>query len=650
MTTNPNDPQFIVSEVNVSSSQVTTNTTTLPLVQNLGNSVDGVKFYGLMDEYFDKSETYLKNVISNLMTGVRAGLPNVTIEGEKGVKSQLEGEQTRVEMWETFKAFNDTWVAGGDFKSKTMFEDVLLFDRASRDVGQKVYIDIFKIKDLIEGSLYKNNMLDIISTILTQNNFTYFPLPAYANFYNAQDAEKNPVPRSEGSTEFANSFWGTFLNVDYRNTSPKFLCYYANKPSQYVDMKDNVDYRFRDDAFDLRRASDNPLVESQSNKKNWDKSNKVVGFNIDISNQNQQIFKNFSVGQDVGKPTAESLEMLNQMANQSRNRSTGSQNVSLYNLYRNRSYECSVDMLGNALIQPMMYFNVRNIPMFSGPYMITSVTHQISEGEFSTSFKGTRQPFYSLPKIDNFIQSLSLNIISKLQEKVKSNEEKAKTSSDNVVFQKNNVISNVTGTDTLTKNQDCSDKINSGYIGYTPLDSPAITQLSYKDFKKLLGDRIVASGIPKETTTNGTTSVNPNFRDLSYYLFSFIYLDSASSSGLKAYENNYSTINLTETYGAIIASTANKKFYCLSRGTNLNIPVVSFISAEKFIDFAISKFKGIISLINQNVAAEEDIVKLYVTKYPSTQPDNVYTEMTEQDKNTLQNKVKQAIGVYNSLN
>jgi hypothetical protein len=415
-------------------------------------------------------------------------------------------------------------------------------------------------------------------------------------------------------------------------------------------MKDNVDYRFRDDAFDLRRASDNPLVESQANKKNWDKSNKVVGFNIDISNQNQQIFKNFSVGQDVGKPTAESLEMLNQMANQSRNRSTGSQNVSLYNLYRNRSYECSVDMLGNALIQPMMYFNVRNIPMFSGPYMITSVTHQISEGEFSTSFKGTRQPFYSLPKIDNFIQSLSLNIISKLQEQVKSNEEKAKTSSDNVVFQKNNVISNVTGTDTLTKNQDCSDKINSGYVGYTPLDSPAITQLSYKDFKKLLGDRIVASGIPKETTTNGTTSVNPNFRDLSYYLFSFIYLDSASSSGLKAYENNYSTINLTETYGAIIASTANKKFYCLSRGTNLNIPVVSFISAEKFIDFAISKFKGIISLINQNVTAEEDIVKLYVTKYPSTQPDNVYTEMTEQDKNTLQNKVKQAIGVYNSLN
>ena len=646
----PNDPQFIISTVNVTTSQVTTTTTTLPIVQNLGNSVDGVKFYGLMDEYFDKSETYLKNVISNLMTGVRAGLPNITIEGDKGNKSQLEGEQTRVEMWETFKAFNDTWVAGGDFKSKTMFEDVLLFDRASRDVGQKVYVDIFKIKDLIEGSLYKNNMLDIVSTILTQNNFTYFPLPAYANFYNAQDAEKNPVPRSEGSTEFANSFWGTFLNVDYRNTSPKFLCYYANKPSQYVDMKDNVDYRFRDDAFDLRRASDNPLVENQSNKKNWDKSNKVVGFNIDISNQNQQIFKNFSVGQDVGKPTAESLEMLNQMANQSRNRSTGSQNVSLYNLYRNRSYECSVDMLGNALIQPMMYFNVRNIPMFSGPYMITSVTHQISEGEFSTTFKGTRQPFYSLPKIDSFIQSLSLDIISKLQEKVKANEEKVKSSTENVIFQKNNVVSNVTGTDTITKNQDCSDKINSGYVGYTPLDSPVSTQISYKDFKKLLGDRIVASGVPKETTSGGVTKPNDNFDKLSLYLFLFIYLDSASSSGMKAYENNYSTINLTETYGEVLATTTNKKFYCLSRGTNLNIPIVSFISVEKFIDFAISKFKDRLSLINNSAPPGEEVVRLYVTKYPTTQPDNVYTEMTEQDKNTLEKKVLEGINTYISIN
>jgi hypothetical protein len=59
-------------------------------------------------------------------------------------------------------------------------------------------------------------------------------------------------------------------------------------------MNDNADCKFRDDAFDLRRASDNPLLENQLNKTDWDKSNKVCGFNVDFSNQNQQIFTQFT--------------------------------------------------------------------------------------------------------------------------------------------------------------------------------------------------------------------------------------------------------------------------------------------------------------------------------------------------------------------
>lgn len=72
---------------------------------------------------------------------------------------------------------------------------------------------------------------------------------------------------------------------------------FMGKPSEQLDLKNNVDYRYRNDAFDLRRASDNPLVENQVGKKDWDKSNKVVGFNVDIGPQNQQIFKSFQVDQ-----------------------------------------------------------------------------------------------------------------------------------------------------------------------------------------------------------------------------------------------------------------------------------------------------------------------------------------------------------------
>jgi hypothetical protein len=447
------------------------------------------KFYTLMNDYIDESNNYINTVIDTMMPQVRGNIKNIEVTDTR-TRSNLQGEQTRIELWELFKSINDTWIAGYDLKNKTLFEDVLLFDRASRDVGQKIIVDIFKVKELIDKRQYKNSFLDIINTILVQNNFVYFNLPSFANFYNVQDAQKNPIPRNEGSLEFANTLFGTFLNVDYRETSPKLLCYYANKNSEHLDMKNNIDYRFRNDAFDLRRASDNPLVQSLQNKTDWDKTNKVVGFNVDIGRQNQQIFKQFDVSQSPGKPTAESLEVLNQMANIDKNRTTSTQNNSLYNLYKNRSYSCSVDMMGNVLIQPMMYFNLRNVPMFSGPYLITSVAHTITENGFDTTFEGTRQPFYALPKIENFIQSLSIKVLKTIQEKIKSQDQQRTVSPENILTQQSVVIDNVFGTDKLTTNQECGTKIVSPYTTYTTVTAPQKTTITFKETKKQILTRI----------------------------------------------------------------------------------------------------------------------------------------------------------------
>jgi len=598
-------------------------------------------FYSLMNTYLDTTELYQNNVINDLMTGIRNDLPEIVVTNEgQDNKAPLQGDQSRDELWDLFKNLNDTWIAGADIKNKTLFEDVLLFDRASRDIGQKVLIDIFKIKDLIETGLVKNSMYNLISTILQENNFTVMPLPSFTNFYNVQDAVKNPVPKPEGTLEFANSFWGTFLNVDYRNSSPKILCYYNTKPSAHLAMNDNADYRYRDDAFDLRRASDNPLLENQLNKKNWDKSNKIVGFNVDVSLQNQQIFENISLNQDAGQPTAESLEMINQMANQSRNRGVATQSVSLYNLYRNRSYTCSIDMMGNALMQPMMYFNLRNVPMFSGPYMITKVTHTIGEGDFKTSITGTRQPFYSLPKIDNFIQSLSVNLINKIKEQIQKQEVENKNFSGNVITEVNTVVSNVTGKDTLTSNQNCSDKLNAAYVGFTGIDAPE----TYSYTPKQMNDFLIS-----RTKSYGLTTGSQKEIDIRELLFVFFYMDTGNSTGFKAYENNFGTISLNDTYGPSFVNFINKKYFCLSKGNNINIPVVSFSGINNFIDFAISKIYPSIGSY-QSSRNIPNVVKQYVNLWASVRSANVYTKMTEQDKKTLENKASEGLNVFNSIN
>ena len=618
--------------------------------QKLANpNLNYTSFYSLMDDYIIESDNYINNVINVMLPAVRKQLPNVFVEEDNSQnRADLEAgftEQTRTELWETFKALNDSWIAGFDFESKTLFEDVLLVDRASRNVGDKVLVDIFEIMDLIDGANYKNTLLDMVTTILVQNNFQHFMLPAYVNFYNVQDAQKNPTPRPDGSLEFGNMLFGTFLNVDYRNSSPKFLCYYVNKPSEHLDMKDNIDYRYRDDAFDLRRASDNPLIENQIDKQDWGKSNKVVGFNVDMTRQNQQIFKSFSVSQDPGKPTSESLEMLNQMANLGKNRRSTTQSVSLYNLYKNRSYTCSVDMMGNALIQPMMYFNIRNIPMFSGPYMITKVSHSVSENGFETHFDGTRQPFYSLPRIDNFIQTLNVKILSTINTKIQEREQKLREGSDNILFQKNNVIANLQAQETLTKSQDCQTNLNPRYSQYTAIEIPTPTSKTTKELFDTIVNVLTSLNVGKPT--------DDDFIGFTSLLFQFIYVDTGNSSKITGFENNYSTINLKENYGPSFTNYTNNKFYCVKRGSDSNLPVASFRSFESFIEFAFLRIKNIISNFNSDLQSGltpiQSTAKQYILSYPVQQPDNVYTTMTEQDKKIVEQEFTKAIQVYQSV-
>lgn len=622
-------------------------------------------FYQLMDKYIDEGITYIGNALNVMLPYVRKQLPNVFItdDGSQN-RANLEAgftEQTRTELWETFKALNDTWIAGFDFQNKTLFEDVLLVDRASRNVGDKVLADIYGIINLLEdgateknqgSNSYKNTLLDMVTTILVQNNFQHFMLPAYVNFYNVQDAAKNPIPRPDGTMEVGNMMFGTFLNVDYRQSSPKFLCYYVNKPSEHLNMKDNIDYRYRDDAFDLRRASDNPLLDNLSSKIDWDKSNKIVGFNVDPTRENQQIFKSFSVNQDPGKPTSESLEMLNQMANLGKNRRSTTQNVSLFNLYKNRSYTCSVDMMGCALIQPLMYFNIRNIPMFSGPYMITNVSHRISESGFDTTFLGTRQPFYSLPTVDNFLQTLNTKLVSQLQEKVREGEQVNKAKSENVLIQASNTIANLDSEDTLTKNQDCASQINSRYSGFIGVDEPTVTNYSSKELYNTIRDILTEQGYPSTEST---------FQDYSLIIFTFIYVDSANqgNSGIKGYENNFSTINLTEVYGDKFFEYINRRYFCVSRGSNPNLPIVSFRTLKDFVKFVFFQVRSIPTFIKQDLASfsqfgENDFIytlaKEYVLHYPVNQNANVYTQI-EKDQNQidkLRSEFLNASNVYNA--
>jgi hypothetical protein len=506
------------------------------------------------------------------------------------------------------KSLNDKWIAGGDFKTKTFFEDFLFLDKASRNIGDVLYLDIFELKRILnKESLNKDmSVYTFIASLLIFNKFVIMNLPAYVNFYNVQNADGLERRKPEGSLEFADKMWGTYLGVDYRDSGPKFVCFFTGKPSNYADLPESKNFLFNSDGIRIeKQGAANSLNEDLNGKKDYALSNRVVGFNVDIGVRNQNIFSQFTVSQDNGKGTTESVTTLYNMIQRAGGRETSTQNVSLYNYYLNRSYGCQIVGLGNALIQPTMYFNLRHVPMFNGPYLITDVQHVITPGSFQTTFSGVRQGIYDLPSIDNYLQSINQNLLTKLEEAIRSSSEQSNTTSTN-----SSVISSQIKQDSenakATPNS-CKTTDKYSQAGYTAITA---TESSISIFDLI-------TKIKKETTST----------ELRATIFTLCYLRSFKQLVFDSFNYNYALIETNDDYLVTLQqqSFAEKNYVCVESKTSKgksSIPVINFKNVDLFIGFMVSRLKDRILQIN-----DIGIHEYYITEWsnPKDSPSNFQT-------------------------
>jgi hypothetical protein len=265
------------------------------------------------------------------------------------------------------------------------------------------------------------------------------------------------------------------------------------------------------------------------------------------------------------------------MANQGGNRGGATQSVSLYNLYKNRSYTCNVDMLGNALIQPTMYFNLRNVPMFSGSYYITSVSHQITDSSFETSFEGVRQPVPNLPKIDNYIQNLRANLVSKITELIKQQ-------STTTTAQQNTNVNSVTNNVTSNAGNGASQQVSQ------------TTNEACKPVEQY--NKFVNNTTPTEVTINYQDLIKEikgqsNDDKLLYTIFFWSYTNSFNGKdGLRVIGNNPGYLSIDQYFGTI----GNEKYFC----TTKNIPYVEFSSLSNYVEFLIKRWQSRVITLQSN--------------------------------------------------
>jgi hypothetical protein len=599
------------------------------------NTLNKVKFTQMIDDYLNSNTTFQDTIIDSLFPKLNADLPTYSEISELPKESAIDGTQTKLELWETFKSINDKWISGYDFTNKTLFEDVLLLDRASRNIGDKIYIDIYYLKDLLYGiGESKSTMLMYVESIIKANHFSILTMPAYVNFYNVQDAAKNPTPKIEGSLEFANTLFGTHTDVDVRDSSSKMVCLYGGIPSTQLAVKpSNNEVRRKDDSFDLTK-SDNPLVEDQTNKTDWAFSNRVVGFSVDMGTRNQNIFYSIQVDQNNGKSTSESLQVLTDMANQAGGRKSYTQNTSLLNLYKTRSYTCTVSCLGNALIQPTMYFNLRYVPMFYGPYLITDVSHNINPGRFETIFNGVRQPISSLPPFPNYIQSLNTNLIQNIRTKLENDRVNNVNFIANIKSEQTQVINSVLGVAKISNSIEfCQSGLSENYRTYVH-SAETQTILTLNGAKSLI---------------NNTTTIE----SVRTMIFVTMYINSISNDGtnLVSFDYNYGLAPLNVYLGGDSSDFFKnpRTFSCLKKEST-SIPYATFKSDKDHIKFLETKWNPIAVANQLSIIDENTVTKAYVNYYPNIKG-TLYDAMNSNGSLTdVVKKVKEALNEWTKLN
>jgi hypothetical protein len=386
-------------------------------IKGLSDSAFIISVQGLANSYENKLNEFVSTAFEDLnritLTEVKETLPNSV--------GFNDNQTLKLELWNSMKTFNDRWIGGNIIADKTLMNDFLFLDRGNRDIGQKAYINIYRLQNILNNNNEKMSLYSLIGELLQGAGFNFYSLPAYVNFFGVN--EVGSLGKSRYTTsEIASDLFGTFLEVDYQNSSPKFLCQYVGLSSSYLNMNGvSSEYKFRNDGFDMSVMQNNPVagVSDDIKEGRFDKSNRIVCFEANFGDQAQGVFKSFSLDQANIKNTAESYRIIEDLAKNNSGSNAAQVDIGLFNVYKNRNYTCEVTMMGNVMIQPTMYFQLRNVPMFEGAYLITEVRHDIQDNQIETTITGTRISKIDLPNLDEIMVSTNKIIYQRLLNQAK---------------------------------------------------------------------------------------------------------------------------------------------------------------------------------------------------------------------------------------
>ena len=179
--------------------------------------------------------------------------------------------------------------------------------------------------------------------------------------------------------------------------------------------------------MDLSSSKGDPISSNNPDTIQIREGGRGIAFNVDFGIQHQNMFNDFNIQSYDGIKSGEELIVTEEIANSKKGSSMGTISTNLLDIMKTRVYSCGIKMMGNAMIQPFMYFNLRYIPIYSGTYMILSVEHSISpDSGMMTQFTGVRVSKAGISNIEKGMVKARRNLLDSLIDKLKNRSRKIK--------------------------------------------------------------------------------------------------------------------------------------------------------------------------------------------------------------------------------
>lgn len=340
----------------------------------------------------------------------------------------------RLSTYLNLKNLYDKWFASSDRSTWTYSEDptanpdsefnnFFYIDTFYNDIGDKVTVNGDVLIKLIKESLsttemkvlkdspeYKGRSLFEFLSLIAQNcEMTLLALPQAYALKGLGEGKNDHIADVFRPLPFGRMVSGKNKSgddkLDYASTvKHSYVCLYSHKPSAHLDDG----FMYKNDSYDINVTNES-LLPTPLQKVG---KNSIPAFGVSFGKMNQSYFKDIGFDMSDQQVTEETINTTQSIA---ANGSDGTPingvlyGQDLYRVFSNYAYKCNVEMMGDAQIMPLMYFQLNNIPMWRGAYMIIKVEHSIRANTMTTKFTGVRQSKNQMPFVEDGISYTNHN-------------------------------------------------------------------------------------------------------------------------------------------------------------------------------------------------------------------------------------------------